>query len=186
MTIASRRPQLSWAPVAVAAGCAVLVLRPLLWRAAGHPTVSAVALFTALLVVGWRWPVEREDEPARASSALVLAVGVGAFAMGRLVGGGHAPLPFAARLVLLNSVAAVAEEAFFRRLVYATLRPAGAGYAIAGSAALFAVVHVTVYGAWVLPIDLAAGLLLSWQRSATGGWAVPAATHVLANVLVVI
>jgi hypothetical protein len=46
-------------------------------------------------------------------------------------------------------------------------------------------VHVTVYGAWVLPIDVAAGAILSWQRWATGSWAVPAITHVVANVLVV-
>jgi hypothetical protein len=38
----------------------------------------------------------------------------------------------------------------------------------------------------VLPIDLAAGLVLSWQRWASGSWRVPAVTHVLANVLVVI
>lgn len=50
---------------------------------------------------------------------------------------------------------------------------------------LFAVVHVTVYGAWVLPLDLAAGLVLSWQRWATGSWGVPAVTHVVANLLVV-
>jgi membrane protease YdiL (CAAX protease family) len=38
----------------------------------------------------------------------------------------------------------------------------------------------------VLPLDLAAGLLLGWQRQATGSWAVPAATHVVANLLVVL
>ncbi len=42
---------------------------------------------------------------------------------------------------------------------------------------------MTVWGWWVLPLDLAAGLILSWQRAATGRWAVPAATHVLANTL---
>jgi membrane protease YdiL (CAAX protease family) len=45
-------------------------------------------------------------------------------------------------------------------------------------------VHVSLYGAWVLPLDLAAGLVLAWQRWATGSWAVPAATHVLGNLLV--
>jgi hypothetical protein len=42
---------------------------------------------------------------------------------------------------------------------------------------------VTVWGAGVLPLDLAAGLLLSWQRAASGRWAVPAATHTVANLL---
>jgi len=57
---------------------------------------------------------------------------------------------------------------------------------LAGSAVLFAAVHVTVYGLWVLPLDLAAGLLLGWQRRATGSWAVPAVTHAVANLLVVL
>ena len=55
-----------------------------------------------------------------------------------------------------------------------------------GSAVLFAAVHVTVYGLWVLPLDLAAGLLFGWQRQVTGSWAVPAATHAVANLLVVL
>jgi hypothetical protein len=46
--------------------------------------------------------------------------------------------------------------------------------------------HVTVYGWWVLPIDLGASLILSWQRWSSGTWTVPAATHVIANLLVVL
>jgi membrane protease YdiL (CAAX protease family) len=83
-------------------------------------------------------------------------------------------------------LAAVAEEAFFRRFVYDALLPGGATLAVVGSALLFALAHVTVYGWWVLPIDLAAGFVLSWQRWATGSWKVPAVTHVLANLLVVL
>jgi len=62
----------------------------------------------------------------------------------------------------------------------------GTPVAVAGSAAAFALVHVTTYGVRVLPLDLAAGLLLSWQRAASGTWRVPALTHVLANLLAVI
>jgi membrane protease YdiL (CAAX protease family) len=51
---------------------------------------------------------------------------------------------------------------------------------------VFAAVHVTVWGWAVLPLDLAAGLVLGWQRWASGGWSVPAATHVAANVLAVV
>ena len=116
----------------------------------------------------------------------VLAVGVAAFALGRALGGGHAPHGPVAELLLLNSLAAVAEEAFFRRLVYGILAPASPVIAVAGSALLFAVVHVTVYGLWVLPLDLAAGLVLSWQRWAANSWQVPAVTHLLANLLVVL
>jgi membrane protease YdiL (CAAX protease family) len=118
--------------------------------------------------------------------ATVLVLGVAAFAAGRLIGGGTAPASPTTTIVALNTLAAVAEEAFFRRLVYGALVASGPGYAIAGSAILFAAVHVTVYGAWVLPIDLAAGLLFGWQRWASGTWRVPALTHALANVLVVV
>ena len=45
--------------------------------------------------------------------------------------------------------------------------------------------HVPLYGVAAFPVDLGAGLLLSWQRWASGTWTVPAATHTAANVLAV-
>jgi membrane protease YdiL (CAAX protease family) len=171
-----------------AAGCAVLVLRPLLLRDGAHPVATLTALFVVLLAAGWAWPREdtARDEEARAKPLTVLGVGLGAFLLGRVLGGGHAPQPLDVQVVALGTLAAIAEEAFFRRFVYDALLPAGTGVAVVGSAVLFALVHVTVYGAWVLPIDLAAGLVLSWQRWASGSWKVPAVTHALANLLVVI
>jgi len=174
------------AVVVAAGGCAALVLRPLLLRDGAHPVATLTALFVVLLAAGWAWP--REDAPPDATSKTlpVLGVGLAAFVLGRVVGGGHAPQPLDFQVVALGTLAAVAEEAFFRRFVYDALLPAGTGVAVVGSAVLFALVHVTVYGAWVLPIDLAAGLVLSWQRWASGTWKVPAVTHALANLLVVI
>ena len=172
----------------VAGGAALLVARPLL-AFDGHPTPTLITLFLGLLVVGSRWPLTRSTTAAGAGTVSVLvavALGVTAFGLGRLLGGGHSPAPVTARVLALNSLAAVAEEAFFRRFTFAVLAPGGAAAAVGGSALLFAVVHVTVYGWWVLPIDLAAGLLLGWQRLATGRWWVPAMTHIAANVLVVI
>jgi len=87
-------------------------------------------------------------------------------------------------LIVTNTLAAVAEEAWFRRLCFGLLAPAGTGFAVVGSTVLFAAVHVSIYGYWVLPLDLAAGLLLAWQRSVTGSWAAPAITHVVANLLI--
>lgn len=80
-------------------------------------------------------------------------------------------------------IAAVAEEVFFRRLVYDWLLRWGTMVSIVGAAALFAAVHVPVYGLGVLPLDFAAGLVFGWQRHASGSWTAPAATHALVNIL---
>ena len=174
-------------PLAVATvGCVALVARPPLLRAAPDATVTLAVLFVALLAVGACLPTGARRAAPVCSPAVVVALGVGAFALGRLLGGGDAPGPLSVELVALNTLAAMAEEAFFRRLVFDALRPGGAAVAVVGSSVLFALVHVTVYGAWVLPVDLAAGLVLSWQRWASGGWGAPAATHVVANLAAVL
>jgi membrane protease YdiL (CAAX protease family) len=178
------------AVLVVAAGCAALTARPLLLNVAGgRPAPVLTVLFLSLLSVSLVWPAAAG--PATTSPARpvlpVLALGIGAFVVGRVLVAGSPPAaPATALVVGLNTLAAVAEEAFFRRLVYGALLAAGPGAAVIGSAVLFAAVHVTVYGAWVLPLDLAAGLLFGWQRQATGSWVVPAATHAVANLLVVL
>jgi len=107
-----------------------------------------------------------------------------AFALGRAVVEVPVRPSGIAVAVGLNALAAVAEEAFFRRYLYGlVVERYGPVLAVAVTAGAFALVHVTVWGWWVLPLDLAAGLVLSWQRAATGRWSVPAATHVLANTL---
>ncbi|HZQ77957.1 MAG TPA: CPBP family intramembrane glutamic endopeptidase [Acidimicrobiia bacterium] len=165
-----------------AAGCGLLAGRPLLVEVA-RPAPVLIALFGGLLMVSLAWPGRRASvrQPVGA-----LALGIAAFAVGRLLSAGAAVPAATAFAVGINTLAAVAEEAFFRRLVYGALLAGGPGVAVVGSALLFAAVHVSVYGLWVLPIDLAAGLLLSWQRQATGSWTVPALTHAVANLLVVL
>ena len=175
---------LTWAPAVI--GVVALLARP--WHLPASVHVEwRVAFFVALGLVGMAWPVSRRFEPGsgRLSVSLgVLAVGASAFALGRAAVG-DPPGPSAlATAIALNALAAVAEEAFFRRYLYGMLGARwGTGAAVVATAALFALVHVTVWGWWVLPLDLAAGLVLSWQRAATGRWSVPAATHVLANSL---
>jgi membrane protease YdiL (CAAX protease family) len=83
-------------------------------------------------------------------------------------------------------LAAVAEEALFRGALFSLLERRGRALAIAGSAVAFALVHVPFYGIAALPLDLGAGLLFAWQRSASDSWTVPAATHALANLLSVL
>ena len=168
-----------------AAGCAALTARPLLLSGGGHPLSVLAALFGVLLAVSVAWPGAGATPPV-VPAAGVLVVGVAAFGVGRLLSSGAArPAPMGLALVL-NTLAAISEEAFFRRLVYGTLLRGGAAVAVVGSAVTFAAVHVTVYGAWVLPLDLSAGLVFGWQRWASGSWRVPAFTHVVANLLVVL
>lgn len=169
------------------AGCVLLLARPLAARVADDPTLLWVALFVGLGAVGAWWPLTgpAAADGSRASPAAVLALGLAVFVMGRWLGGARPPAAATVSVVVLNSLAAVAEEAFFRRLVYGLLVGRGEAVAVVGSAVAFAVVHVSVWGMWVLPLDLAAGLMLSWQRWASGRWWVPAATHVGANILAV-
>jgi membrane protease YdiL (CAAX protease family) len=178
------------AVVVVAAGCAALTARPLLVDlAGGRPAPVLVIVFASLLAVSVLWPASSGEATAGPVGSVlpVLALGVGAFVAGRiLLAGAPPPAPATAIVVALNTLAAVAEEAFFRRLVYGALLASGPVAAAVGAAALVAAVHVTVYGLWVLPLDLAAGLLFGWQRQATGSWTVPAATHAVANLLVVL
>ena len=174
------------AVLAVLAGCAVLTARPLLIDlAGGRPAVVLTIVFVGLLAMSLGWPAGRATGPPGVALP-VLAVGLGAFLIGRVLVAGSPPASATALAVGLNTLAAVAEEAFFRRLVYGVLLAGGPAAALVGSAVLFAAVHVTVYGFWVLPLDLAAGLIFGWQRQATGSWRVPAVTHVVANLLVVL
>jgi membrane protease YdiL (CAAX protease family) len=157
----------------VAAGVIALLLRPVGWTA---PAVTACVGAAALAV-----PLGRARE--RLPWAAVTLAGAACFVLVRLRSFGL-PVRATAAGVAASVVAAVAEEAFFRRLVYARFEKVlGAGAAVVAAAALFAVVHVPAYGVAALPVDFAAGLVLGWQRWASGTWTSPAAAHVLANVV---
>jgi membrane protease YdiL (CAAX protease family) len=178
-------------PLAVGLGLAALAARV--------PSTWAVMVTAAIGLVGLLAPIDppspvRDARPASVSSWLG-AVALGLVAMlvaARLPGllglrpHGAERLAFrvAPAAVAASVVAAVAEEIFFRRLVYGWLAASwGAAVAICGSAVAFAAIHVPVYGVAVLPIDTAAGLLLGWQRWMTGGWSASGLTHVAANLI---
>lgn len=166
----------------VATGCAALTARPALVAVASGPDIVLVGLFVVLSAIGLVLPLPSAAPPvARASRLPVLVTGASIFLIGRIAMTGTPVGSMTVTALALNSLAAVAEEIWFRRVAFAWLAPAGRWVAIVGSAALFAAVHVTTYGIWVLPLDLAAGLVLAWQRDATGSWGIPAITHVVAN-----
>ena len=171
----------------------------LLALAARVPSTWAVLVTAGVGIVGLLAPVEaprpsRALHPSSATNwltavALGLAVMLIAARLPGLLGmaphgAGRIVVRAAPAAVAASVVAAVAEEVFFRRLVYGWLASSwGAAVAICGSALAFAAIHVPVYGFAVLPIDTAAGLLLGWQRWMTGGWSASGLTHVAANLI---
>jgi membrane protease YdiL (CAAX protease family) len=185
-------------PVA-AVGVALLLARP--WLVSSGVGVTGLAfLYLALGAISLATPmvatqtrvlqVSRGARRGQASpighTGIVLAVGLGAFVVARLMAAPVAPLAVGAPAVGLNLGAALAEEAFFRRFLFGSLLPFGVAGAIVLSSLVFALVHVPLYGGAVFWVDLGAGLLLGWQRWASGSWAAPAATHAVANILAVL
>ena len=160
--------------LAAVAGCVSLTARGVSWRA----SIITVAVGAAALLA----PAISEPRASFRTCVHATALGVGAFLFVRVR---LVTLPYAGTMAagVATVVAAVAEEVFFRRLVYDALSRWGATVAVFGAALAFAAIHIPGYGFKVLPIDIAAGLLLGWQRRITGTVAVPALTHVAANVL---
>jgi membrane protease YdiL (CAAX protease family) len=141
-------------------------------------------MLVAVLLASLSVPMTRG--PRHVTPAIVTSVGLAAVVGSTLVSGPAAPLSFGALTIGMNSLAAVAEEALFRRLLYGRLERLGPPLAIGLSALAFALLHVPGYGIAALPVDLGAGLLLSWQRWASGSWGAPATTHVVANLVAVL
>lgn len=162
----------------LAVGLLALTVRP-------PASWTAVAVTALVGVAGMVTPVAPGGEVSvsRRWWLTVLVLGIAPFAAVRAARPIVPLTPFLLPAVAANVVAAVAEEAFFRRLGFGALARWGAGVAVLGTAAAFAVVHVPTYGWAVLPIDLAAGVILGWQRWASGGWGTPALTHATANLL---
>jgi hypothetical protein len=168
----------------LAGGVTLLLARSALTAGPAAPILLAacyLAIGAAALSVR-----EATSPPGTLGWVPVLVIGLAAIALVAWVVGPWPPLRLGWMGAPVGVLAAIAEEALFRRLAYARLLRYGAGFAIIGTAAAFALLHVPFYGVEVLPIDLGAGLLLSWQRWASGTWTVPAATHAAAELLAVL
>jgi membrane protease YdiL (CAAX protease family) len=186
----ARRSGLSTAPgvgaAVLAGGLAFLLGRPALAGSSLALPVLAVgylALLGGALVAGERG----EQPPTHAPLGWGVALGVGlvGVVLAGVVGGPVADRRVGALAGGLAVLAGVAEEALFRRLLYDRLLRFGVVAAVAGTAVVFALVHLPAYGLVAMPVDLGAALLLSWQRYASGRWTVPAVTHAVANLLAV-
>ncbi len=171
--------------VPVLLGIGALLLR--LWilqTASGVRTLLLTSVYGTILVAGLLVPVPRDR--ARLDPRLTLALGLCAVGLAAVAAGRPVAASVGVAALVLSVLAAVAEEALFRRAVYGWLERWGPVAAIFGSALLFAAIHIPLYGMAAFPVDLGAGLLFSWQRWAAGTWTVPAATHAAANLLAVV
>jgi membrane protease YdiL (CAAX protease family) len=168
----------------VAAAIGALLLRAWILRTPDATRiVLLLGVYGAVLAASLLTPAA-PDRP-RLDPAAALGLGLVAVGLAAVAGGRPPTAPLDATALPLALFAAVAEEALFRRAAYGWLAGHGTTLAVAGSALLFAAMHVPLYGAAAFPVDLGAGLLLSWQRWASGTWTVPAATHAAANLLAV-
>jgi membrane protease YdiL (CAAX protease family) len=176
-----------WPVASATVGGALLMLRLAApsGRLAGPATLSL--LYLGLAAVSLSQPVPRYHREARLVHPLAaLMLGLTAFAAAASMG---LPAPAIGTVVpaalLLNTAAAISEEAFFRRFLFGWLERWGPVLASVLTALAFAAIHLPSYGVAAFSMNLGAGLVLSWQRWATGSWVVPAITHCVANLLAV-
>ena len=171
----------------LAGGITLLLARPALADGSAGPALLA----TCYLGIGAAALSMREASPPLSALGRlpVLLIGIAAILAVAWVVGPWPPLRLGWMGAPVGVLAAVAEEALFRRLAYARLLRFGAGVAIVavvGADLVFGLVHVPAYGLAALPVDVGAGLLFGWQRWASGTWTVPAATHAAAELLAVL
>jgi hypothetical protein len=190
--------------VLVALGAAV-GLRWLAARAGVDPLTLGALFGLALiglarvgLVVAGTPPTARDRGERRGSVAWhVLATGIGVlvglllvgltvagpalagFTLAPGLGRPAAPfVPWAAITILV----ATAEEVLLRGVLLDRLRHAsGTAVAILVTSAVFALMHVPLYGWHVVPLNLAVGIVLAGLRLGTGSVAAPAAAHTVAD-----
>jgi membrane protease YdiL (CAAX protease family) len=166
------------AGVTVIAGCVALAARPV------SPAFTWITIAVGVAAV--MHPFARTHPRDLGTWLGAVALGIAAFAGARGALDGSLLPPAGVGLMTAAIVTAVAEEAFFRRLVYGAWLGRGVPVALAVSSFAFAIVHVSVWGWRAFPVDLAAGVLLGWQRWVTGSWSASAVTHAAANVLMLL
>jgi membrane protease YdiL (CAAX protease family) len=182
------RPSTPWAATAVVVGGLAFLVGRLV--VGGLPyavpllAVGYLALAGAAVGVGER-RTDRGPTRGPLGWKVPLVLGLVGVVGAGIVAGPVADRRVGGAAVGLALLAAVAEEALFRRVLYDRLLRFGAVAAVAGSAVLFGLVHLPAYGLAAMPVDIGAALLLGWQRYASGRWTVPAVTHAVANLLAV-
>jgi membrane protease YdiL (CAAX protease family) len=171
---------------------AVAAARLAAMRAGLEPLIVGAGFGAALLLLarvsGERLPLG----PYPAAHAIAgIAVGASLIAVVLLGAAlaGAAPVPGLARpaapfapWAAVTLFVAVAEEAVLRGALFGAARRAGGTFvALLVTTAVFALIHVPLYGWHVVPLDLAVGFALGGLRIVSRGIAAPAAGHAVAD-----
>jgi membrane protease YdiL (CAAX protease family) len=178
-------------PVALLTGIAVIVVLRRTAVAAGATDALIVGeafgagLLLLALAAGWRPRAEKRRAVAAGVVGGAVLVGLAV-----LTRSGSLPslapavdfLPWAAVTILV----ATAEEIILRGAILDALGDALGGTAglvapIVITAAVFALMHVPVYGWQAVPLDFGVGLWFGGLRLSTGGIAAPAIAHSIAD-----
>ena len=185
--IALRPPGRIARPTVILAGLAAVV--GLRWQATVQGGGGALAigllfglgLIVIALVSGWRPGLGRPASLAfGGAGGAVLVVLAIATRSGHLPWFASAPdvVPWVAVTVLV----ATAEEVVLRGALFDALDASlGSPGAVLITSAVFALMHVPLYGWHVVPLDLGAGLWLAGLRLTTGGISAPAIAHTVAD-----
>ncbi len=150
-----------------------------------------------LAAAAWRQRAVRAPSDRRRGVGVAIAVGIGAVfglvlvgvsVLGPALAGtmavpglGRPAAPFASWAAVTIHVA-TAEELLLRGVLFDRLeRAGGLGVAAIVTTAVFALMHVPLYGWHVVPLDVAVGVGLAGLRVATGSIAAPVAAHAVAD-----
>jgi membrane protease YdiL (CAAX protease family) len=186
--VAAQQTRARRVPVLLVTVALALAVRVLAGAPVPAASPMAALLFSAVLLIGVA--VRRADLGVVnwTGAALGVAGGV-ALLIVSLVGlptimlGPRATSATLVWWVPLVSLVAVSEELVFRGALFSALRAQrGDAVAVIVTALLFAIVHLPLYGAGAMPIDLCVGVFLGSLRVASGGVTAPAVAHVIADV----
>ncbi|MDQ6846899.1 MAG: CPBP family intramembrane metalloprotease [Candidatus Dormibacteraeota bacterium] len=186
--IGARAAGLDRAPVLVAAVGGATLARLVIGGTAPAASVPAALVFSAALLAAaalcgarparFPWTGVALGVAGAAALVAISLVGVPAVTLGA-----RAQQATLAWWVPLVTVVAAAEELVFRGALFDAVRVrSGDVVAIAVTALLFAAIHLPLYGAAALPVDLCVGVFLGCLRVGSGGITAPLIAHVLADV----
>jgi membrane protease YdiL (CAAX protease family) len=188
VSVAAQRVRARRVPVLLVTVAIALALRVLAGAPVAAASPTAALLFSAVLLIGVavgradlgvvNWPGAALGVAGGVALVIVSLVGLPAIMLG--------PRATSATLVWwvpLVSLVAVSEELVLRGVLFSAVRAQrGDAVAVIVTAVLFAVVHLPLYGAGAMPIDLCVGVFLGSLRVISGGVAAPALAHVIADV----